>query len=273
MKVFVVLSILIACTIAAPGVIENSVSDDSTFDNFVKYFGNCADSGELTTCLAVKGISVLNRAARSANIDVIPGVTFARDTSAPARGGKSLSENEIMTSLPADKKEKHGRLFDLAMESMNNFLNTHSLQFKVPAETRQEVARAFEEGRGKMKKVMGPLALAIGAKLIAVVPLVLGGLVLLATKALVIAKIAFVLAAVLGLQKLLGGGSGLGGSLLAKVGGGQTAAQQWPATGNAGWPTGAQQGWSSGAAAGSYPYARSYDAQDLAYSAQAPAAQ
>lgn len=195
-----------------------------------------------------------------------------RDPSASVRGGKSLSENEIMSSLPTEKKEKTGRLFDMAMETASNFLNSHSLQFKVPAETQQEVARAFEEGRGKIKKVIGPLAIAIGAKLIAIVPIILGGLILLATKALVIAKVAFVLAAILGVQKLLGGGAG-GLSLLSKATGAAPAGQAWPASGNGAWPASGAQSYSAGGATGSYPYARSYDAQDLAYSAQNPAAQ
>lgn len=126
-------------------------------------------------------------------------------------------------------------------------------------------------GRGKIKKIAGPLILAVGAKLVALIPLFLGGLVLLATKALVVAKIAFVLAAILGIQKLGGGGSGF--NLLSKVtGGGSGASQGWasPAQTWSASNTGAQQGWSSGGAS-SYPYARSYDAQELAYNGQAAA--
>lgn len=140
-----------------------------------------------------------------------------RDPNAPAvRSGKSLSENEILSELPVDTKEKTGRLIDMASDAASNFLSTHSLQFKLPSDTTQQVARAFEEGRGKMKKMIGPLALAIGAKLIAIIPIFLGGLAILATKALLLAKIAFVLAAGLGIQKFLGGG-GSGFNLLGKV--------------------------------------------------------
>lgn len=128
-----------------------------------------------------------------------------------------------------------------------------------------------------MKKMMGPIALAIGAKLVAMIPIFLGGLVLLATKALIVAKIAFVLAASLAAQKLIGGG-GSGFNLLSKFAGAGAgtggAAQGWSAGGNQqGWSTGgaATQGWSSGAASSQYPYARSYDAQEIAYSGQAPA--
>lgn len=55
----------------------------------------------------------------------------------------------------------------------------------------------------------------VAAKVFAVIPLILGGLALVATKALVIAKIAFIIVAVIGLQKVLSGGGGLAG--LSKV--------------------------------------------------------
>lgn len=79
MKVFIVLSVLIAGALAAPSVTDNHIQSDSgSFGNFMKFIGNCADSGDMTTCLAVKGISVLNRAARSSNIEIVSGVTFTR---------------------------------------------------------------------------------------------------------------------------------------------------------------------------------------------------
>lgn len=124
-------------------------------------------------------------------------------------------------------------------------------------------------GRGKIKKIAAPIILAIGAKVIALIPIFLGGLILLATKALVVAKIAFILASILGFQKLSGAG-GSGFNLLSKFSGaGANTSPQWanaaPAWSNAA----STQGWSSGAA-NSYPYARSYDAQDMAYSEQVP---
>lgn len=129
------------------------------------------------------------------------------------------------------------------------------------------------QGRGKIKKFIGPVALAIGAKLVAFFPLFLGAIAILATKALIVAKIALVLAAFLGIQKF-GGGGGSGFNLLSKVAGG-SGGQGW-ASPSQGWSSGGgnagggTQGWSSGSSSGSYPYARSYDAQEKAYSAQIP---
>ncbi|XP_028179047.1 uncharacterized protein LOC135083992 [Ostrinia nubilalis] len=118
----------------------------------------------------------------------------------------------------------------------------------------KDAARTFAEARGKIKKYT-PLLTGIGVKVIAVLGLLFGGLTLLVTKALVVAKLAFLAAAALGIQKLLSGG-GLN-NLSGKIASFQSSPQQWSS------PT---------ASAASYPYARSssiaQDANDLAYKAQ-----
>lgn len=184
-----------------------------------------------------------------------------------------MSENEIVDSLPTEESERTGRLYDMAMDSLTNFIGSHSLEVKFPKESSQAVARAIEEGRGKLKKVAGPLLLAFGAKLVALIPLFLGALIFLAIKALIVSKIAFVLAAILGFQRFgingfgfNGFGNGFGGAagplgFLSKVTNG--------GLGGAGWNAAQPAGWSSGTGvAAQYPYARTYDnAQDLAYNA------
>lgn len=74
MKVFVVLSIVLAVAYAAPGA--TNVDGDS--NTFRKAMASCLNSEDTITCLSVKGITALNRAARSANIDILPGVSFSR---------------------------------------------------------------------------------------------------------------------------------------------------------------------------------------------------
>ncbi|KAG7297275.1 hypothetical protein JYU34_019225 [Plutella xylostella] len=128
------------------------------------------------------------------------------------------------------------------------------LNVKVEPGELKDAARTFEEARGKIKKY-APLFTSLGVKVIAVIGLLFGGLTLLVTKALVVAKLAFLAAAALGLQKVLSGG-GLN-NLSGKIANFNQPAPQWSA------PT---------ASAGSYPYARSssiaQDANDLAYKSQ-----
>lgn len=73
MKVFVVLSVLIAVAVAAPGV-----TVDGESNTFRKAMANCLNSEDTITCLSVKGITALHRAARASNIDILPGVSFSR---------------------------------------------------------------------------------------------------------------------------------------------------------------------------------------------------
>lgn len=70
MKASIVLSVILAVGV--------SVSTNDEPKSFRKMFEYCLNSGDTLTCLSVKGISALNRAARSTNIKIIPGVTFER---------------------------------------------------------------------------------------------------------------------------------------------------------------------------------------------------
>lgn len=70
----------------------------------------------------------------------------SRDPSFNSRAGKAISENEIVASLPAEAEQRSGRLYDMALDTFNNFLSSHSLQVKFPTETTKEVSRAIDEG-------------------------------------------------------------------------------------------------------------------------------
>lgn len=78
MKVFIVSAMLFACAVAAPGVIDNKVESDSSSNKMMQYFSSCMENEDITTCLAVKGIAALNRAARASNIQVAKGVVLTR---------------------------------------------------------------------------------------------------------------------------------------------------------------------------------------------------
>ena len=117
-----------------------------------------------------------------------------------------------------------------------------------------------------MKKMMLPLIAAAGVKIFALVPLLLGGLGLLVLKAIVVSKIALLLAGVLLFQKLSGaGGSGISA-------GGLFGKNSQPS-----WESQPSQGWGAGSSSQSQGYyKRSFDeaakvaAHQMAYSAQAP---
>lgn len=70
MKAFIVLSAILAIAAAAPTTEEQT--------SFRKMMANCLESEDTFTCLSIKGITALNRAARSASIELLPGVSLQR---------------------------------------------------------------------------------------------------------------------------------------------------------------------------------------------------
>ena len=102
-----------------------------------------------------------------------------------------------------------------------------------------------------MKKMMGMMMMGFAMKMAAMVPVAIAGLYLLAGKALIISKVALLLAGIIGIKKLLS----------SKQGGGSSG---WSSGGSSG-------GWQSsgghGGGGGGGWDRRSNEAQNLAYNA------
>ncbi|VVC90291.1 uncharacterized protein LOC126979834 [Leptidea sinapis] len=159
----------------------------------------------------------------------------------------------VACAAPGTKEERLELFNGVAIEKDETGVDKLKVNF-APGELR-DAARTFEEARGKLKKY-APLLAGIGVKVIAVVGILFGALTLLVTKALVVAKLALMAAAALGLHKIFseGGFNGISG----KIAGLQSGPQAWS---------------SPSAPAGNYPYARSVnpeEANDLAYKSQLP---
>ncbi|KAL0277515.1 UNVERIFIED_CONTAM: hypothetical protein PYX00_004767 [Menopon gallinae] len=127
-----------------------------------------------------------------------------RNPSGKSLGARALSEAELDNTLPQDEEEKDSQIESLLVDRIARFFQSHTLQFKVPDSSIAEVRKSLDEARGKKKKLkmLLPLLLLLKLKAAAIIPLALGGLALLAFKALIVSKIALVLAAVVALQKL-----------------------------------------------------------------------
>jgi len=134
---------------------------------------------------------------------------------------------------------------------------------------------SFILARGKKKifKIMGPMLMGLGAKilLISKIGFLLVGLLTL--KALAVSKLALLLAGFSTIQRLFGGG-GLGslGGKNSWIPGGNVG---WN-SGGSGWTTGGTGGWAASPTGGSTGYYRSFDtgaaadAHEMAYKAQVP---
>ncbi|KAL3268023.1 hypothetical protein HHI36_007156 [Cryptolaemus montrouzieri] len=175
-----------------------------------KVYQECSAT-DFSSCLKLKLVAALDRVAKSTDFTIFDGVTFVKDESVPSSQPKS--EVEIEATLPRSLEEKDSALNTMLTDRVSNFFNTHSVQVKLPSMT--DLQRSFtDEARKKGSKggkggggAYMLLPLILGGTL---VPIALGALALLAGKALIVSKLALVLAGIIGLKKLLGGGGGGG---------------------------------------------------------------
>lgn len=230
-----------------------------------------------TSCLKYKFFSFVDKMiGQKETFSLTDGVTVVRSTDAPAETGAPRSMDPV--------------------SRLQKYFETHSLRVEVKGsdvvDTVTGVGRALEDtvsaftednevtdvdGRSKKKKaqkILGPIMMALAMKMMALMPLAIGAIALIAGKALLIGKLALVLSAIIGLKKLLsqqkhvtyevvahphhsashtsshdygGGASGYGGD----------SGGSYPASSSSG-------GHSSGG------WGRSIDAQAMAYGAQKP---
>ncbi|KAJ2940095.1 hypothetical protein O0L34_g6463 [Tuta absoluta] len=210
---------------------EGRSSEDTLFGDLkVAYdtYKECS-AGEMANCLKVKLAKALNRISQSDEVSLLSGVTIVKDKDAKI-------ENEIEEAIPRGLDESS--LDNLILDKIVGFMQSHTIQVKFPTASE----RSMEEGRSRRKKLAPLLAipLLIGGMM---VPLAFGALALLAGKALIVSKLALVLAGIIGLKKLL-----------SPSGGGHEAHEVVVSAGHGG------SGWS-----------RSMEkAQDLAYNAYTP---
>lgn len=196
----------------------NSFYGDMKF--VYKVYQECATS-DLSSCLKLKLITAMDRVARSyKEVPLFGGVTFVQDSNNVAETPVQ-TELELEASLPRSLNEREDALNTLIFDKITNFLQSHTLQVRlstlniktfiklflllqVKFPSGEEIKRSLEEARGKKKKMAGLLLipLILGGTLI---PLALGALALLAGKALIVSKLALVLAGIIGLKKLLTG--------------------------------------------------------------------
>ncbi|XP_029160718.1 uncharacterized protein LOC114932598 [Nylanderia fulva] len=166
-------------------------------------YKECAGA-ELSPCLKLKLLSAMDRISRNVQLNVADGVTLVHDESTANESEPEKSLQEIEASLPRSLEDKDDALNGMIFDRIIKFFQSHTLKLKLP--NVEELQRSFsEEGRKKKNKLGGLLAipLLIGGTL---VPLALGALALLAGKALIVSKLALVLAAIIGLKKLVSGG-------------------------------------------------------------------
>ncbi|CAH2234560.1 jg18226 [Pararge aegeria aegeria] len=243
--------------------------DTSHSENDIEGFSDCLKK-DSTSCLKYKFFSFVDKMMGQKDaFSLTDGVTVVRASDLPPETGAPRSLD------PVDK--------------VKNYFETHSLRVEVKGsdviDTVTSVGRALEdtvssftedndlseEGRGKKKKaqkILGPLLAAVMLKMMALMPLAIGAIALIAGKALLIGKLALVLSAIIGLKKLLSQQKHVTYEVVAHPQHSSSHSSSHDYAGASGYG-GDSGGYSSGGGGhGGGGWGRSADAQSLAYSAQ-----
>lgn len=202
--------VVVVCGVAAgyPTTPEDNAEPIDGVDKVYRFLQGCGEK-DMLLCIKMRALTFVDRALRRPeDINVVDGVTLVRAQDAGRDlNGRALSEAELDASLPKDAEDRDAQVETMLVDRVARFLESHTLQLKVPDSTISDVRRSLDEARGKKKKaakILLPLLLLLKLKAAALIPLALGALALLALKALIVGKLALVLAGLIGLQKLLG---------------------------------------------------------------------
>ncbi|XP_047539768.1 uncharacterized protein LOC125073110 [Vanessa atalanta] len=214
-------------------------ADDFGMKYVMRIYEDCQRTDGIMPCLKKKAILFFDRAARMEAIPLVAGVDIVKTSDMEI---VPVSENDIDANLPRNIDSKDEALTDMLWNRIAAFANSRTIQLSLPKMSGEELNKGVEEGRGKMKKMMGMMMMGAAMKMAAMIPLAIAGLFILAGKALIVSKIALLLAGIIALKKIIAQKNGGGG-------GGHES-----------------HGWSSGGGSSGGWDRRSYDASDLAYS-------
>ncbi|XP_039492463.1 uncharacterized protein LOC120452355 [Drosophila santomea] len=159
----------------------------------------------MSVCLKVKLLTGLEKAFRSAkSLPLMEGIQFVSSgIKSEETNRATVSEKDIEAVLPRSVDAKEQVLNNMILKRVGNFLQDHTLQVKFDNEANSVEGRKKKEKKGNGAMIMIPLLL--GGT---IVPLAYGALAMLAGKALIVSKLALVLASIIGIKKLLSGGGG-----------------------------------------------------------------
>ncbi|CAB3222923.1 unnamed protein product [Arctia plantaginis] len=151
----------------------------------MKVYDDCQHSEGFMPCLKKKAILFFDRAARMEVIPLVSGVDVVKTSPSEV---SAISENDIDAVLPRSL-DKDQALTQMLWDRIASFANSRTLQLSLPKMSGQDLNKGIEEGRGKMKKMMGMMMMGGVMKMAAMIPLAIGFLFILAGKALIVSKI------------------------------------------------------------------------------------
>ncbi|XP_050304353.1 uncharacterized protein LOC126741920 [Anthonomus grandis grandis] len=164
---------------------------------------NCDDSYSLT-CLKLDVVSWVDKLSDNEDITVLPGVSLVRENSSvKANNGDLVSE--VAREFPDDP---NARLDAYMMRKITGFLDNHSVKLNLgttePGDSVGSARKKDKKGDGGLGMILAAGAMMKGT----LMAIALGGIALIAGKALMTGLISLLLSAIVGLKSLSGGGGG-----------------------------------------------------------------
>ncbi|CAH0597866.1 unnamed protein product [Chrysodeixis includens] len=201
-KYLLLLTLVAAVSARTATTTQNKLEARSADDNILgelkfayETYKDCSGS-EISHCLKRKLAKTLSRLTNAEELTILDGVTLTKD--------KDVKIEEKEEAIPRGMND--GSLNNLIFDRIVNFMRTHTLQVKFPTDDGSDADTDMARSRRKKLAPLLAIPLLIGGMM---VPLAFGALALLAGKALIVSKLALVLAGIIGLKKLLspsGGG-------------------------------------------------------------------
>ncbi|XP_041985134.1 uncharacterized protein LOC121737546 [Aricia agestis] len=165
---------------------------------------DCSKGIFSATCLKIEAITLLEKLNSKDEIKLLPGISVVKE------GNDSKSEEfaaELARSLPAKPDE---RLDKYLLYQLGNYLDSHSVRFKLAEEATEEAKDLVSEARSKKlggkKGGLGGLVAAAVLMKGTLMSMGIGALALLAGKALMTALMSLLLSAIIGIKSLSAGG-------------------------------------------------------------------
>ncbi|KAJ4450983.1 hypothetical protein ANN_02418 [Periplaneta americana] len=115
-----------------------------------RFLQSCGDK-DMSLCVKMRALTFVDRALRRpGDVDIVDGVSLVRtqdgmDVSRELNG-RALSEAELDASLPKNADERDAQVETLLVDRVAKFLQSHTLQLKVPDYAITEVRKTLDEG-------------------------------------------------------------------------------------------------------------------------------
>lgn len=120
-------------------------------DKVYRFIQSCGDK-EMLFCLKMRALTFVDRALRRpGDLELVDGVSLVRTQEgvdvSREMNGRALSEAELDASLPKNAEEKEAQVETLLLDRVSKFLQSHTLQLKVPDSAISEVRKTLDEGK------------------------------------------------------------------------------------------------------------------------------